>query len=429
MSRIRKRRRLAASLACPSRIQLLETRQLLAAAVMAPNPASDAGVIFQPSEISTEAKLLKSPDIGSAAMPITSGVVQVAVSRGGDIVITGDAEQNFVAVQFTNGSLQVSGWSSGTLIRSGNRAPVDSVTVPLPNGVRSLWVSLGEGNDTLRLAFKSNLTISRDVSINLGNGADFMDVSVAGSAVRTGRDLSIDFAGGNDRAVVGLYETGTLISNRDIRVRGGLGDDSLLVQAFGAITSDALSSPTLFRQIQNNSDQADSQPLRARRDLIVDLGVGDDRVTLLGAEAGRDVSVFAGIGTDAITTSNVRSGRGMRMFDAESVAMQNVTVVGLLNFRSGMGDDRAVLDRISVGRMEIDLAGGNDRLVLGETISVKTVAFIDGGSGSNSTNSETPLKGYSVRRLVPDLTDVQELEILSTILTASPQPSIEIQST
>ena len=405
------RRRHTRRSCCPALIQPLESRQLLAAAI-------------------ADQSLNTLPEIQPAVMPTASGIVSVSISRAGDLSIAGDSNGNFVAVQFSVEGVTVSGWSTGTLVRINGQQPSDSVSVPLTNtsAIRSVSISLGGGDDTLRLQFKSDLTISRDLAVNLGPGADFIDIGLQQANLRISQDLLLDMAGGQDRAVINTWSTSTLVTGRDISIRGGAGDDTLFVHAHNTVAADQLSSPALFRQLIDNTATAQSQPVRARRDLLVDLGAGDDALTLLAAEAGRDGTISLGTGQDVVTASNLRSARSLRLSDAEAVALQNITATIQLAVRGTAAADKLDLERITATRIDVDLAAGNDRLSLGETLTVRTFAVIEGGTGTNRISVGTPRFGFFYRRFNPTLTGSDSLELLAGTLAASPQPTFSIMA-
>lgn len=405
------RRRHTRRSCCPALIQPLESRQLLAAAI-------------------ADQSLSTLPEIQPAVMPTASGIVSVSISRAGDLSIAGDSNGNFVAVQFSVEGVTVSGWSTGTLVRINGQQPSDSVSVPLTNtsAIRSVSISLGGGDDTLRLQFKSDLTISRDLAVNLGPGADFIDIGLEQANLRISQDLLLDMAGGADRAVVNTFSTSTLVTGRDISIRGGAGDDTLFVHAHNTVAADQLSSPALFRQLIDNTATAQSQPVRARRDLLVDLGAGDDALTLLAAEAGRDGTISLGTGQDVVTASNLRSARSLRVSDAEAVALQNITATIQLAVRGTAAADKLDLERITATRIDVDLAAGNDRLSLGENLTVRTFAVIEGGTGTNRISVGTPRFGFFYRRFNPTLTGSDSLELLAGTLAASPQPTFSIMA-
>ncbi len=424
------RRRHTRRSCCPAIIQSLESRQLLAAAIAAVDQQLESTTEIDATALLASQSVSTLPEIQPAVMPTAYGIVSVSISRTGDLSIVGDSDGNFVAVQFSVEGVTVSGWSTGTLVRINGQQPSDSVSVPLKNtsAIRSVSISLGGGDDTLRLQFKSDLTISRDLAVNLGPGADFIDIGLEQANLRINQDLLLDMAGGADRAVVNTFSTSTLVTDRDISIRGGAGDDTLLVLAHNTIAADQLSSPALFRQLIDNTATAQSQPFRARRDLLVDLGAGDDALTLMAAEAGRDVSISTGIGQDVLTASNLRSARSLRCSDAEAAALQNITAVIQLAVRGTPAADKLDLERITATRLDIDLAAGNDRVSLGENLTIRTFAVIEGGTGTNRVSVGTPRFGFFYRRINPTLTSPESLELLAGTLAASPQLAFEIMA-
>ena len=421
MFRSTNRRRRSAVSPSPACIQTLETRQLLSAAPL----NADQPIVGLPAGTLSQ--------IQPAVMPTATGIVSVAVSRSGEVSIVGDSAANFVAIELSHDGLQISGWGTGTLIRMAGQKLNDTVTVPLRTNlnstvVRSLSISLGAGDDTLRLQFSNNVTISRDLSISMGSGHDFVDISLAQADVVINRDLLLDLAGGHDRGVINLYADSTLVSSRDVSIRAGAGDDTLLIMDHTSISGDKLSSPELFQQQPDTTASAQSQPFRAQRDLTLDLGAGSDGLTVLASEAGRNFSILAGIGTDTITASNTRAGRQFRVTDADAVVLQNLTVVGPLTLTGTDQHDRAWLSRVSAVRIDADFADGNDQLVLQHNILARTTAIFEGGRGLNQTTASSSQKTANLLRFTTSLTEDSALELLAGILAASPQPAFTIMA-
>jgi hypothetical protein len=319
-------------------------------------------------------------------MPTAAGTVSVGVSRSGEITINGDAFDNFVVVDIEAGKLQVSGWQTGTKFRTiGGSLPTDSISLPLPSQIRSLAVNLRGGNDSLRVRFQSDTQITRDFSVVLGDGQDFVDIASFGADVRIGHDATIELGNGSDRGVMTLQNGGSFMVTRDLNVRTGSGADSLLV-------------------------------------------IGDDQLTLLAAEAGRDITINAFLGSDATAVGNVRAGRGLLMNDIESQLLQNVTVVGTLTMRTGSGSSRTVADQLQLGRLDAVLGGSSDKFALGENVNVRLSSVVNGGGGSNLMYSGKLQPRISFRRLVPGLRPEDTLQILSGLLSSVPRPTWSIQA-
>lgn len=412
-------RRFAAPVLQASEVQALESRQLLAAAVAEPEISIAAS---QPPVIP-----LPRPQV--LALPVAGGLVNVAVSRSGEITISGDAGDNFVVVDIAAGQLNVSGWGTGTQFQAaGRRMPTDSLSLSLPKQIRSVAINLRGGHDTLRVRFEGDLTISRDFSVTLGDGHDFLDISAIDADVRIGGDANLDYGNGNDRSVITLQAASRLLVTRDLNVRTGSGADSLLVIDYDTVPADAFESPKMLGAIPNTTLVAQSQPIRAGRDILVDLGGGDDQLTLLNTEAGRDITVNAFLGTDAAALGNLRVGRGLQMNDIESQLLQNVTVIGTCTMRTGSGASRTVADQLQLGRLDAVLGGRNDRFALGENVSVRLSSVVNGGGGSNVMYSGRLQPRISFRNLVPGLRPEETLQIAAGILSAVPRPAWSIQA-
>jgi hypothetical protein len=88
--------------------------------------------------------------------------------------------------------------------------------------------------------------------------------------------------------VITLQAASRLLVTRDLNVRTGSGSDSLLVIDYDTVPADALESPKKLKAIPNTMLVAQSQPIRAGRDILVDPGGRDDQLTLLNTEASRD---------------------------------------------------------------------------------------------------------------------------------------------
>ena len=411
----------AAIPAAAAEVQLLEHRQLLAAAPVDIAATDDRMPVRLP-----ECNLPIAPTV--IALPVAGGTVNVNVSRNGEINITGDDSDNFVVIDISTGRLELSSWGAGTKFRGAERGqPVETLSVTLPKSLRSLSINLRGGNDTLYVRFNSDLKFSRDLNINTGDGNDFIDVSLGQSTVSFGNDIIVDLAGGDDTSKLTLQQSGNLIASRDIHVRSGNGDDSLLFIDYSSIPADALETPENFRALADNNKALIPRPVRSGRDFIAELGNGDDQLTLLTAAAGRDLIVQTGAGTDHTLLSHISTGRHLSILNAENQALQNIRTAGTLTIQTSNLSTTTFLDRTSAGRLDVALGAGNDKFSLGEFVSVRGISLVHGGSGTNLVQSAKPLPRIAFRKTVPSLLPEQTLQILAGILAAVPRPLIMIQ--
>jgi hypothetical protein len=406
-------------------IQPLEARQLLAAAVVEPlsERLNQELVRTQPLETSP---VRVQPAV--FAMPESRGVVNVSVSRSGEISVSGDAASNFVVLDIFPRRLEVSSWQTGTQFRSTVRSSMsENLTVPLPAVLRSLGVNLRGGDDTLYVRFHSAVSFTRDMSISAGDGHDFVDVTVGNAAVWVGGDIVFDMAGGNDRGVVTALAGGSLAASRDFVARCGSGEDTLMMIDYGRFPSDSLEAPDRFRAIVDNSRARIAQPFRAGRDFVADAGGGNDGVTLLGVGVGRDLTIQGERGVDAVAVSNARLGRHLNVYNAEDHALQNISAVGNLVMIAGQTETRTFAEQLSVNRMDVQLGAAGDEFVLGDFVVVRDSGMVNGGGGENRMFMASPSSRIRLRNLVPGMESDEGLELLAGVLTRVPRPMWVIQ--
>ena len=437
----RKRNRISNSLSCcPVEVQSLESRRLLTADLVKAAPATliiddtQNMVTAQTDVIALKEVVALNDGVGAeynvyttqsgneimltSAPLVSAGTVSVTVSRSGDVVINGDAEGNVVYVEISGGTLFVTGGEAGTKFRVPGQAPLTAVELPLPATVRSLSVNLGRGADLLQVVVRSDVSIPRDVTVDLGAGDDVLSLEIINADVRIGQSLTIDLGAGNDRGSVVLSETGSLVAARDINFRTGAGTDTLLVADNDYASPGSLANPAAFKGIANNTEIVGAQRIRAGRDLTVNLGLGNDQLTMVTTEAGRDLTINGGAGVDTLAISNLRSGRNLSLSDAEQQVLQNVNVSGKLTVRSGNGADRLIAQNLNVGRLDVDLGAGNDTIALGNQVTVRSGGTVTGGAGNNSVSIASTIPRLTVRRTSGGLTSAQVNAVLDEILSS-----------
>jgi len=383
---------------CPLEIQSLEIRQLLAADLINIQPISEFD-----------------PEIVAYAAPIDGGTVAVSVSRFGDITLTGDAKPNTVNIQIQGSTVLVEG-AGVTSFRVPGAAAQPLLEVPRPTTVRSITINLAGGADTLNVTVASDTTVTRDIVVNLGAGNDSLVMKVVNADLKVNQSITLDLAAGDDFADVFVADAASIVAGRDISIRGGAGDDYIVTGDDDYVDLDNLYSQQNFNALQDNSEIPLAQRIRANRDASIDLGAGNDRLTLLNLESGRNLSVAAAAGIDTIVASNLRSARNTGFTDAESLALQNFTAVGKLNIRGSNIAAKISLDRVSVNRLDVALGLGNDELTIGETVTVKVASSINGGPGNNGIYTAKPQPKITVRRSTRTLSSQQSLDLLVFVL-------------
>jgi hypothetical protein len=119
-------------------------------------------------------------------------------------------------------------------------------------------------------------------------------------------------------------------------------------------------------------------------DINIDMGNGEDTVTLTGGE---------GFIAEVLTV-NINTGNG-----ADAVIVNGVESIGGLNIDTGNGGDRVLVEDLGVlGNLNIDTGNGPDVVTFGPgslgTNLVNGVATIDGGHGPDSVTGTAFLYAY-----------------------------------
>lgn len=392
-------------------IQSLESRLLLSADAQ-PLPEQIALFSADPTPKDLDEQIVIMP---YSAPVVDGGTVSITTSRAGDITLIGDDKPNQVNVEIRGTTLLIDG-NSATRFRLPGQTPQPVLEVPLPASIRSLTISLSSGADNLSLKVFSDVTVSRDVAVSLGSGEDSLTLQVTSADLKVNQNITVDLGTDNDSAHAYTSDSASIVAGRDMTMRAGFGNDSVLVGDGDFVDLDNLYSVEYFQGLENNSEIPRNQRIRAGRDFNVDLGAGNDRLSLFNVESGRDLSIAAAGGSDILIASNLRSGRNAAITDAESTALQNFTAVNNLSIRGSATADKICLNAVDVNRLQADLGAGDDQLSLSESVNVKIASSVNGGTGTNAIHSGKTQPKITVRRTTQTLTSQQSLELLISVL-------------
>jgi hypothetical protein len=268
---------------------------------------------------------------------LLAGDVLVNVVRG-DLLIRGDAEGNEISVTAgaEPGTYVVTGLN-GTTVHQEGQTPATEVTV---TGVRNdVRISLGEGDDSVSLVDSG---VRGSISIHTGTGAD--EVTVDQVSARGG--LAIDTADDNDTVTLGSTDdTGaTTFGLRDGTLEGAL---------------------RIRKGIRVNlGDGNDSLTLENAASLIgigVNGGLGDDTISASGT-SGSILAVLGGDGTDTITLSDIRARHA--------------------GVHAGLGNDNVTIEDSVFATLGVALGEGDDTLSIGGNQA--RIAVLLGGAGEDT---------------------------------------------
>lgn len=315
---------------------------------------------------------------------LMAGNVTAAVT-GGVLVITGDASDNGVTVDYiqANNSYQVIGTSQG-----GTNTTINSLDTSVA------------GNEQIF----ANVTKGIKITLNAGNDNLVFGAAATSTFVVTGGNVEIDAGIGNDTVAIGRngnaaggaapIENEVNIS-KSLVVKLGLGNDTLTMtnttvsknlvihgdpvsgngQADG---NDSVTFPTTFTPA---GGVLTNFPVQVGGKTTVQLGGGVDTFNALNltSRGGMLIDDRAGNLTFDMVDSTV--GGELKMVKnggtANDIEMRNV-VTGTLRMQTGNGLDTIAIRDSIFARMYLDTAGARDQITIGNT-RVTKLGLINGG--------------------------------------------------
>jgi hypothetical protein len=301
---------------------------------------------------------------------LLAGDVFVEVNDGGDLVVTGDDNSNFVVIEGTgvDGQYVVTGDDGTNIFFEGVQQP--GATVIVSGATGSIIVDLNAGNDTLHM---NNVNVGDDdIVILMDEGADIVRLGAWETfANGTGGAAVIDPVTGPASGSVGV--------NGLLDIDLGTGADLLqLVRVFG----DADWSITLGDDNDNTSNLTDDNP---NNNIVPGVALDDQAFIFVGSAD--SVDLHGGTGDDLANVNyltadviNIDGGAGN---DVLSVAgsVFNVDV----NLFAGSGVDTIAFDfsRVDgVGSvLEIDSGADDDFVMVARSIVADGDAVIRSGGG------------------------------------------------
>jgi hypothetical protein len=360
-----------------------------------------------------------------------TGEVDVSLDVNGNLVLTGDTNDNFVLVtKAASGGQQL-------LVAGGRSTPSDPNTITFVNGATGGLVfnapggvifnmdegndhilftnvatvgafgSLGPGNDSLVLQSSSSgpttFTLNDGTSPTYGkvstsdivtcNGDDGVDSLVLYNATIAG-NLTFDGGNGNDL----FNSTGTSPSNN---VVGG----SVQISPGGGNDTTNVSRMSVGGNFRIDDGYAVSQSVVSLRnlhvnlDVLLNLSIRQDLVTLAGEDStaanrfgARNVTINTGDGFDRVTVNlgtmvnlTVATGAGDEVNGSVSgINLTNLNINNAFSLDTGDGTNTAYFNFITAKTVAVQGGGGNDSIYSNHvTASSSTASTYDTGGGDD----------------------------------------------
>lgn len=196
--------------------------------------------------------------------------------------------------------------------------------------------------------------------------------------------ISILIRSGDGNDVVRVAQ---LSRTRHLGVEGGPGDDSVFLEG--------VALRNVYTALGEGADVLELNGVNTGN-LQVELGAGDDLLAVTAMNVNHNMNVFAGEGDDLIVSNYLNVGRRLRV-DAGS-GDDLLLAAGETRFshrkrneiHTGDGSDSVLFvpgqtgKTASIGRMKVDLSGGNDRLAVTAEVSSRGAVALDGGAGTDA---------------------------------------------
>lgn len=314
----------------------------------------------------------------------------IAQVVGGQVLITGDAEDNAIEITgyddlFDLPRYRIAPGDPTTTINGGSE-PVMLTDVPRERG--DVLISMGAGNDTVRVP--TNLDVGRDLRIDGGVGNNIIEVVTADVP----RHFVVTNGSGDD--LVKLDK----LSARDLVISNGKGSSNTAIGALNCDVSKdvrisngagAEFTATLLGRIVGNVS------ITAPKAGLAHVRVGWTSLEVLGCKIFGELAILTGAGSDDVTlrqmaasSATVFTGHG-----ADTILIEDSSFRLDLNLATGAGSDAVVMERdphsvfpTTIDRqLQIGLGNGDDFLQLGRPGSIATVvqvteqALLSGGTG------------------------------------------------
>lgn len=323
---------------------------------------------------------------------LLAGVVNVAISKAGNVTITGDSKDNAVTVNVDADGVSIIGFD-GTKIKFDGETSDAGEEVQLTDGDAEipgkLTVNMKGGDDSLVLAVTAAASVDKGVSIDMGTGDDFAGLFVEGAALTVTGTLSIKTGSGSDEVFVTTGVDGSILVEGSTTIDTGAGSSTDNVLVGNDALIDELAALTEDSTVDDlpADTSGDPQSIVIEGSLTVKTQSGDDNVGLVGVTVEKNATLDTGLGDDVLAVVNVGVGGNLKLTYGDLNSLLNVTVGGKLTGDSGTGDDQFAVHNLTInGNVDLKLGSGNDKLAVGAFTVGEDVTSVklNGGTGTDS---------------------------------------------
>jgi hypothetical protein len=248
----------------------------------------------------------------------TRGLMSVATSTAAAHAPTQVGFHESTSQGYTELSITGTPGSDAIVINDNGTGSPGNVTVSYGNGqtyvaqgaISLIGVSASAGNDQITYNLTGNLVVPRAVNVNLGNGTDQYTANMNG-AIANAYEFDMRVYGGHGKDTEIVNQSGATLSGAFVPyLQGGAGNDTLVYNGTGMIATGTSVTPE-FNGMSGNATITSNYSGQINGNYIYNLsadgGTGNDHITA-------NVNVAAGstgsVGTSPSVPAVVRGGSG-----------------------------------------------------------------------------------------------------------------------
>ncbi len=319
-----------------------------------------------------------------APLALADGNITVDV-QGKDLVITGDDQANSITVFNEGVDVRIKG--NNTTVNGEN----GSFNFALPK--RRIRIDMRGGGDSIDISAELDLG-DVDVSLGDGDGESFF-VGYGGTGFD---DLTVSNSGGG--GVISVYDA--TISG-SLRVNGGAGNEIVQVaMGYGAITV----GKSVVIDVGEGNNSVTLEEVDCDGKVTVDLGNGSDDVRIARCEIAKSFKMKTGDGGKVVQIEDSTFGKPVKITGGDGGLFLTSTRDQFpkgVKVKTGGGDDVTNFDEATVGgALKVSTGGGVDSISVFNGTSLTKGASLKAGDGGDQIAMSNSTAAKKVKALLQD---------------------------
>lgn len=322
-----------------------------------------------------------------------AGDVSVVVNGDGDLVITGDAEENSLALESgvnPGEFLIIDRSAAGSTINGADKSDNGDETFLFEGVTGDVLVSLNGANDTFRVL---NANLPGKLVVDGGEGDDALFLGLAESSPGT-QYTPVEFA--DDVKFVGgagsdVMQMRDFTIGDDLVFSGGVGFDTFAMEQNIPLSTGSSVADDAYIMGDEDVDVLIVGSVAIGDDLRVSGNDGDDQVTVADATVGSSTLVSLGDGFDQLQAFGVDAGHSMSVVGtgSNSITLVDVSSSHFLTVLTTSGDDSIIMDLVETSSALVATQSGMDNVTINSSIFDYLYVLLGSGDDSLTINGVT----------------------------------------